>query len=175
MKFLCVACDEPMKFQSAKGPDRGSLTAVFQCPSCRKETALLLNPWETQLVSSLDVKVGGKSVPAEPPLEMAETYLEKPAGDAGGTEPDAFAKFFGGSKASGGKCPFAGVAGKMMDGQVAAAEPFPWTMEASRRLERIPAFVRPMAKVGIEKFAAERGYSEVNDAVMDAAKETFGM
>jgi len=50
-----------------------------------------------------------------------------------------------------------------------------WTSAAEKRLANIPAFVRPMAKTGIEKFARERGALEVNETILDAAKDFFGM
>ncbi len=43
------------------------------------------------------------------------------------------------------------------------------------RLANIPEFVRPMARMGIEKFARERGALEVDEEVLDAAREFFGM
>ncbi len=58
MKFLCVSCDEAMKLTLAKPPDRGSLTIVYRCPGCAHEIAMLTNPYETQVVSSLGVQVG---------------------------------------------------------------------------------------------------------------------
>jgi len=35
--------------------------------------------------------------------------------------------------------------------------------------------VRPMARTGIEQFARERGSLEVDEGILDAAKEFFGM
>ncbi len=61
MKFLCVACDEAMKLIDAKPPDRGSLTIVYRCPKCAHEFAMLTNPYETQMVGSLGVRVGPES------------------------------------------------------------------------------------------------------------------
>ena len=58
MKFLCVTCDEAMKLTDAKPPDRGSLTVVYRCPGCAHEIAMLTNPYETQVVGSLGVRVG---------------------------------------------------------------------------------------------------------------------
>jgi hypothetical protein len=58
MKFLCVACDTPMKLQKASPPDRGSLSVVYECPECFHQMAMLTNPLETQLVTSLGVKIG---------------------------------------------------------------------------------------------------------------------
>jgi len=46
---------------------------------------------------------------------------------------------------------------------------------AEARLANIPEFVRPMAKTGIEKFARDRGSLEVDEQILDAAKDFFGM
>jgi DNA-directed RNA polymerase subunit RPC12/RpoP len=59
MKFLCVSCDEPMKLEQAGPPDDGgSITALYACPTCSHRIAMLTNPYETQLVQSLGVKIG---------------------------------------------------------------------------------------------------------------------
>ena len=58
MKFLCVACDTPMKMMKAAPPDRGSLSVLYECPECFHAMAMLTNPFETQLVTSLGVKIG---------------------------------------------------------------------------------------------------------------------
>lgn len=67
MKFLCVTCDEPMKLTRAGKPDEGgSIAAVFACPTCSHQIAMLTNPYETQLVQSLGVKIGpGQAAQAE--------------------------------------------------------------------------------------------------------------
>ena len=65
MKFLCVSCDEAMKLIQAHPPERGSLTVVFRCPNCSHEIAMLTNPYETQVVGSLGVKVGGEQAETE--------------------------------------------------------------------------------------------------------------
>ena len=58
-----------------------------------------------------------------------------------------------------------------------ADEPIPvrWTAAAEARLANIPEFVRPMARTGIERFARERGVLEVDETILDAAREFFGM
>jgi hypothetical protein len=61
MKFLCVACDEAMKLIEARPPEAGSLSVVYRCPTCENEIAMLTNPFETQVVSSLGVEIGGES------------------------------------------------------------------------------------------------------------------
>ena len=62
-------------------------------------------------------------------------------------------------------------------GELRAGEPIAvrWTAAAEARLANIPEFVRPMAKTGIEKFALERGAVEVDEKILDAAKDFFGM
>src|SRR2546428_204161 len=82
MKFLCLDCDQPMKLHSTEGPDEGSLSVTFRCPECGFRVAMLTNPFETQMVQSLGVKVGGRTVPAEPFENLRATM-------AGG-RPDAF-------------------------------------------------------------------------------------
>ena len=151
MKFLCVPCDSPMKLQSVGPPEGGSLSVVYACPECGYEMAMLTNAYETQVVQSLGVRIG-------------------PAGAAAD-----------GAAAKGG-CPFSA----MLPGSEGArdgaertgpAEPdaVRWTTAAEARLLNIPEFVRPMARTGIERFARERGTLEVDEQVLDAAREFFGM
>ena len=56
-----------------------------------------------------------------------------------------------------------------------ATDTIQWTAAAEARLANIPAFVRPMAKTGIEQFAKERGAMEVDEQILDAAREFFNM
>ena len=65
MKFLCVECDQQMAFGERQLPGDGTLAATFKCPKCGRVVAMLTNPMETQLVSSLGVETGGRTVPAE--------------------------------------------------------------------------------------------------------------
>ena len=53
--------------------------------------------------------------------------------------------------------------------------PVRWTAAAEARLTNIPSFVRPMARAGIEQFARDNGSLEVDEKILDAAKEFFGM
>ena len=143
MKFLCVDCDEAMKLVSTAPPDRGSLSIVYGCPECGRQIAMLTNPYETQMVSSLGVRIG--------PAEKAEAA----AGDVA-------------------RCPFSDMVQEMSNPDAANAG-LPWTAPAQQRLQNIPEFVRPMARTGIEGFARERGYAQVNEEVLDQAKDFFGM
>ena len=147
MKFLCVPCDSPMKLQTVGPPERGSLSIVYACPECGYEMAMLTNAYETQVVQSLGVRIG-------PPVDTEATA------------------------ASGGRCPFPGMIPASGDAAPAqAGEPVAvrWTAAAEARLANIPEFVRPMARTGIERFARERGTLEVNETVLDAARDFFGM
>ena len=76
MRFVCVQCDEALTFVEARGPEEGSLTAVFRCPICEREIAMLTNPQETQIVRSLHVQIGGRTVPPEP-LEAIRGSLSR--------------------------------------------------------------------------------------------------
>lgn len=153
MKFLCVPCDSPMKLQTVGAPDRGSLSIVYSCPECGYEIAMLTNAYETQAVQSLGVKIGPDRGSAAKPAEAS---------------------------AEAGKCPF----GAMIPGaQTSDAQPVQpgeaanvrWTAAAEARLANIPEFVRPMARTGIERFARERGATEVDEQLLDVAREFFGM
>ena len=165
MKFLCVPCDKPMKLQEVEGPDQGSLTILFHCPRCTHRIALLTNPWETQLVKALDVKIGGGSAPSEP-LAFTRSSLA-------GKREEAFLTGERGERVEAvkepGGCPF--VAG------VTAAErkDLVWTEGAEQRLQRIPIFARPWAKKAIEDFATENGYRTITETVIDEAREKIGM
>jgi len=74
------------------------------------------------------------------------------------------------------KCPFSAMIPSAAPKPL-GEEPAPvrWTAAAEARLANIPAFVRPMARTGIEKFAQERGAIEVDEQILDAARDFFGM
>jgi hypothetical protein len=76
---------------------------------------------------------------------------------------------------SGGKCPFPAMIPGTQGATANEPAPVQWTAGAEARLANIPEFVRPMAKTGIERFARERGSLEVNEKILDAAREFFGM
>ncbi|HUP19337.1 MAG TPA: PCP reductase family protein [Gemmatimonadota bacterium] len=87
MKFLCVECDQVMEFSERTVPGDGTMAAVFRCPACAREMALLTNPMETRMVSDLGIRVGGRTVPAEP-MELVRSTLET-GGDAFAEDPPA--------------------------------------------------------------------------------------
>jgi hypothetical protein len=164
MKFLCVPCDTPMKLQTVGPPDRGSLSIVYACPECGYEMAMLTNAYETQVVQSLGVRIGPDSATA------AATSASATSGAGTG---------IGIGMGTGTGCPFTAMipgADSASNGEaISASASVRWTAAAEARLANIPAFVRPMARTGIERFARERGALEVDERVLDAAREFFGM
>lgn len=170
MKFLCIGCDRVMGFAERQLPGDGTMAAVFVCDACGHEVAMLTNPMETQLVSSLGVKVGGRAVP-EQPFEFTRTGL------AGG-RPDAFedagAPVEGTTnpspaKTDGPDSAAAGAKSGLTPGSVR------WTAEASDRLARVPSFVRGMVKRIYADWAAERGIAEITPEIMDTARADLGL
>ncbi len=171
MKFLCRECDTAMKFKEVMRPEQGSVTAVFECPDCFTEIAMFLNPWETQMLKSLDVQLGGSNESAQP-MQMIRSQLETAKREP---MPNPVPmEISSGETAEGGRCPFTSVISEAFE---EAPKPEPtaptWSTEALERLERIPSFVRPMAKMGIESFAKENGHTEITAEVMDAARGNF--
>ncbi len=61
----------------------------------------------------------------------------------------------------------------MLDKYKVAPGGLTWSADATKRLENIPFFIRPMAKKEIERLARERGFAEVTVDVMDQAKSAF--
>jgi Proto-chlorophyllide reductase 57 kD subunit len=162
MKFLCLDCDQPMKLVRTEGPEEGSLSVTFRCPECGYAVAMLTNPFETQMVKSLGVKIGAAPAATPPPFEHLRASLANTRTDAFEDAPGA---------PSGPGCPFAAMVNDTTD----AASPIPWTPEAAARIERIPAFIRPMARKAVERLAGSKGYGTITEAVMDEARGAFGM
>ena len=163
MKFLCLRCDEGMKLEAANGPREGSLEATFVCPRCHYKVAMLTNPWETQLVQTLGVKVGGRAAPANP-YEQVLGSLVRSESDAHGIEQA--------EPASPG-CPFAEMLGQTE--QAASTSGVLWTDPARVRIGRIPSFIRPMVQQAIERYALEQGHRLITDTIMDEARSRLGM
>ena len=164
MKFLCVPCDEPMRIHETKGPDEGSLSVIFNCPTCGRQVALLTNPMETQIVRSLDVKIGGEPAPYDPMAFVRSTLVAKREGVPSAAQPAS----------TGSGCPFTAVANAAFERQGEVDGPV-WTEAAAQRLNNIPSFVRSWAQKGIEQYARERGHPKITIEVMEEAKEQFGM
>ena len=170
MKFLCIECDSAMKFKDVTRPEQGSITAIFECPECFTEIAMFLNPSETQMLKSLDLKLGGNNETAQP-MQMIRSQLETGKQNI---ISNMQAETETGETQEGGKCPFTSVISDAFEENTTTApDGLQWTSEALERLDRIPSFVRPMAKMGIESFAKDNGHTEITGEVMDAARGNF--
>jgi hypothetical protein len=117
-----------MAFAERQIPGDGTLAAVFRCPSCQREMAMLTNPYETQLVSGLGIKIGGRTVP-EQPMELLRTTLD-------GARPDAFVDAKSARRD----------ARRRRPARRRGAATARWSAAALERLERVPSFVRGMVK-----------------------------
>ena len=119
MKFVCLNCETYMNFEKVEKPGEGTLGVFFGCPSCNAKFSMVTNPGETQMVSSLGVKLGGRTVAAEP-FEMTRGTLKDEA-TAGAGQMAAYLNE------------------KIQGGQPAAAV----TAAQPPRLERSPAAAAP--------------------------------
>lgn len=147
MKFLCIGCDEVMAFAERQMPGDGTLAAVYVCAKCGREMALLTNPMETQLVSSMGIKIGGREVPAQP-MEVTRTSLD------------------GGSDSA-----FQDAAPRIRQHPM----PVEWSPAAVERLQRVPSFVRGMVKRIYTEYAREREIRTLTPEVMDTARSELGL
>ncbi len=195
MKFVCLNCETYMTFEKVEQPAEGSLGVFFGCPSCGAKFSMVTNPGETQMVSSLGVKLGGRTTPAEP-FEMTRSTLKEEA-LAGAGQMAAYLneKIRGGqqagaatnpagqskpeTKSSG--CPFSAMVAQMGLGSSgsqakpgSATSEFTWSPDAKDKLERLPAFVRPLVQSSVEAYARKHGYKTITLQVMDDSKNDSG-
>ena len=146
MKFLCIDCDTQMTFEERQQPGDGTFAASFACPRCGRRVAMLANPMETQLVSTLGVEIGGRTLD-EQPLEFTRTNIDG--------RDDAFID----------DAP-----------RATRNAPRPtWSPDAEDRLARVPSFVRGMVKKIYSDYARERAIAEITPAIMDRAREELGL
>jgi hypothetical protein len=145
VKFLCIECDEQMHFEERQQPGDGTFAAAFTCRRCGRRVAMLANPMETQLVESLGVKIGGRTLDPEP-MEMLRgslvaregAFVEEPPGSAQPVRPR-------------------------------------FSAESQERLARVPSFVRGMVKRLYTEYAVERGIAEITPDIMDRARTELGL
>lgn len=190
MKFVCLNCETYMNFEKVEKPGESSLGVFFGCPSCGAKFSMITNPGETQMVSSLGVKLGGRTVAAEP-FEMTRGTLKDEAlagaGQMGaylnekiqGGQPVAdvaASPAKAGEKTSG--CPFSAMVaemgltagGKPGNGTSPGSSEFTWTADAKEKLDRLPAFVKPMVQGSVESYARKHGFKTITLQVMDDSK-----
>jgi hypothetical protein len=176
VKFLCIACDTVMEFAERQLPGDGTMAAVFTCGECGREVAMLTNPMETQLVSSLGIRVGGRTVP-EQPMELLRGSLAT-GGDASFADEDAAGIVGAEAGTSLGAEPDTLVGAEPVAeglGSPGAAVRVRWSEDALERLARVPGFVRGMVKRIYTDYARERGIALITPAVMDRARTELGL
>lgn len=140
MKFLCVSCEVQMVSVGQRAPGDGTLGILFRCPDCDREIAMLTNPMETQMVSSLCVKLDDDEGEERPePFEGLSAGLSEEAASAS-TEPG--------------------------DARSAPS----WSPEAEARLQRVPGFVRGVVRRMYSDWARDRQIVEITPDVMDRAR-----
>lgn len=187
MKFVCLNCETYMNFEKVEKPGEGTLGVFFGCPSCNAKFSMVTNPGETQMVSSLGVKLGGRTVEAEPfemtkgtlktevtpaPGQMAAYLNEKIQGGQPAVSAAVASPAKAPEKASG--CPFSAMVAEMgltNSGKPAnGASEFTWTADAKEKLDRLPAFVKPMVQGSVETYARKQGFKTITLQVMDDSK-----
>ena len=195
MKFVCLNCETYMTFQKVEKPAEGSLGVFFTCPTCNAKFSMVTNPGETQMVSSLGVQLGGRTVAAQP-FEMTRGTLKDEAQAGSGqmaaylnekiqagqpAAPHAPAGAKAGAPAgakaeekSGGGCPFSAMVAQMgltaSDMKAGAASSFTWSPDAKEKIEKLPAFVQPMVRSSVEAYARKHNYTTITLQVMDDSK-----
>ena len=190
MKFVCLNCETYMNFEKVEKPGEGTLGVFFGCPSCNAKFSMVTNPGETQMVSSLGVKLGGRTVAAEP-FEMTRGTLQDEAIAGAGQMTADLRRIQGGQSAatvtaattatpgekSSSGCPFSAMVAEMgltsggKPGNAGAATTgFAWSVDAKEKLDRLPSFVKPMVQSSVEAFARKQGYQTITLQVMDDSK-----
>jgi Proto-chlorophyllide reductase 57 kD subunit len=183
MKFVCLNCETYMSLEKVEKPEEGSLGVFFACPSCSAKFSMVTNSGETNMMNALGLKLSPKSAP-ETSMEglralagngqsasaMTKPVVSTPAVSAAAASPAKAPE-----KASG--CPFSAMvaemgltsSGKPASGGSSPSE-FTWTADAKEKLDRLPAFVKPMVQGSVETYARKQGFKTITLQVMDDSK-----
>lgn len=187
MKFVCLNCETYMSFEKVEKPAEGSLGVFFACPSCEAKVSMVTNPGETQMVSSLGVQLGGRTV-EQTPLEMTRGTLKEEV--SAPAAPGSMAAYLNekinagksaapagapATKEGEGGCPFSTMVAQMgltSGGATTSTPPsdLQWSPDAQERLGKLPSFVQPMVKGSVESYARKNGFTTVTLQVMDDSK-----
>ncbi len=177
MKFVCLNCETYMSLEKVEKPQEGSLGVFFACPSCNAKFSMVTNAGETNMMNSLGLKLGAKAEPAAS-MEGLRTLagngqgapVTKPSPSAPAIDATAASPVKAPEKASG--CPFSAMVAEMgltNSGKPGPSE-FTWTPDAKEKLDRLPAFVKPMVQGSVEGYARKQGYKTITLQVMDDSK-----
>jgi hypothetical protein len=145
MKFLCIPCDEQMATQ-ADGVMPKEKSNIALKFKCKKCGHMI-----AMLTNKFETEFVNKlGVEAGGPSEIADT-------------------------------PFAMMGSTLTQGkeELKKAAPdetdFEWTQEAKDRIQKVPFFVRGMAKKTVLSFAKDRGIKVIDGALMDEVRDKVGM
>ena len=146
MKFLCIPCDEKMETQ----------------------TEGIMPEEKKNLVMKFKCKKCGHSI------AMLTNKFETEFVSKLGVQVNTTAAEAAGS-------PLGGVSGALAEGKEELKKGAPteegveWTDEAKQRIQRVPFFVRNMAKKTVLDFAKEKGITVIDGKLMDEVREKVGM
>jgi len=169
-----------MSLEKVEKPEEGSLGVFFACPSCSAKFSMVTNAGETNMMNSLGLKLSPKSAP-ETSMEGLRALggngqgaaAPKPSAPALAVAATAASPAKAPEKASG--CPFSAMVAEMgltNSGKPANGGPaeFTWTADAKEKLDRLPAFVKPMVQSSVEGYARKQGFTRITLQVMDDSK-----
>ena len=181
MKFVCLNCETYMSLEKVEKPEEGSLGVFFACPSCSAKFSMVTNAGETNMMNSLGLKLSPKSGP-DASMEglralagngQTSPTMNKPAASTPTVAASTASPAKAPEKASG--CPFSAMVAEM--GLTNSGKPdnggpseFTWTPDAKEKLDRLPAFVKPMVQSSVEGYARKQGFTTITLQVMDDSK-----
>lgn len=168
MKFVCLTCETYMALEKVEKPEEGSLSVFFGCPSCNAKFSMVTNAGETNMMNALGLKLGVRAETTDPTLASLADKVQK-AKSAVSAAPSKT-----GEKTTSG-CPFSAMVAEM--GLTSSGKPanggsseFTWTPDAKEKLDRLPAFVKPMVQSNVEAYARKQGFKTITLQVMDDSK-----
>jgi len=169
MKFVCLNCETYMSLEKVEKPGEGSLGVFFGCPSCNAKFSMVTNAGETNMMNSLGLKLNAKTETPDPMVASLADKMQKaqPAAMAAATPAKTGEK-------TGSGCPFSAMVAEM--GLTNSGKPanggseFTWTADAKEKLDRLPAFVKPMVQGSVEVYARKQGFKTITLQVMDDSK-----
>lgn len=168
MKFVCLTCETYMTLEKVEKPEEGSLGVFFGCPSCNAKFSMVTNAGETTMMNALGLKLSARAEGTDPTLASLADKVQK-AKSAVAAAPSKT-----GEKTTGG-CPFSAMVAEM--GLTSSGKPanggsseFTWTPDAREKLDRLPAFVKPMVQSSVEAYARKQGFKTITLQVMDDSK-----
>lgn len=184
MKFVCLNCETYMSLEKVEKPEEGSLGVYFACPSCNAKFSMVTNAGETNMMNALGLKLGARAEPAASMEGLralagnsqTAPIVNKPTPSAPTASATAPSPPKAPEKTSG--CPFSAMvaemgltaSGKPENGSNPGSSEFTWTVDAKEKLDRLPAFVKPMVQGSVEGYARKHGFKTITLQVMDDSK-----